>query len=282
MKVKIKNLKLLNENMLITEGYIKQIIEEEIRLMIEEGFLQDLGSKANNILKALVFSAAMGGAVGGTAHAAPPGVLQHTETPITSTQHVNASDVAIDLAKKINDAKFKDRFGLDLRADPNDPKIENLAKTISELYTKHGHGDQTIELYTQKVFEIMEATLRGKSPAGHVYEYTNKILKRKLSDARSKLAMKKNKIPKTIRITKTEIRNNPVLIQQAALSIYFDADQGKPIKPALKILSSRIRRAIKDKDITVKQAKEIYNIIKNTKRPAESMKKINKLLGLSK
>jgi len=252
----------------ISQSVLTKIIKEEIEKAIEEGFLQDLGSKASNVMKGLAIAAAIGGA--SPAAAAPAGRLQHTETPIVSARHVDA--VAIALAKKINDAKFKDRFGLDLRADPNDPNIEKLAKTITELYNHHSHGDQTIELYTQKVFEVMETTLRSKSPAWQVYNYTNTVLRKKFK--------KKKKTKKRLTVTKTTFRNNPILIQQAVLGIFLDANAGKSIKPALKNLRNALKHGIRSKDITREDASRIFTALK--KKPSVAMSEINKILKLNK
>ena len=66
--------------MLLTEREIKNIIEEEIiTILIEEGFLQDLGKKAGKAMLPLAMAAGLSG-MAGTAQASPN--LQSTETPI--------------------------------------------------------------------------------------------------------------------------------------------------------------------------------------------------------
>jgi len=66
--------------MLLTEQEIRNIIEEEIiTILIEEGFLQDLGKKAGKAMLPLAMAAGLSG-MAGTAQASPS--LQSTETPI--------------------------------------------------------------------------------------------------------------------------------------------------------------------------------------------------------
>lgn len=66
--------------MLLTEREIRNIIEEEIiTILIEEGFLQDLGKKAGKAMLPLAMAAGLSG-MAGTAQASPN--LQSTETPI--------------------------------------------------------------------------------------------------------------------------------------------------------------------------------------------------------
>ena len=66
--------------MLLTEREIRNIIEEEIiTILIEEGFLQDLGKKAGKAMLPLAMAAGLSG-MAGTAQASPS--LQSAETPI--------------------------------------------------------------------------------------------------------------------------------------------------------------------------------------------------------
>ena len=66
--------------MLLTEQEIRNIIEEEIiTVLIEEGFLQNLGKKAGKAMLPLAMAAGLSG-MAGTAQASPN--LQSTETPI--------------------------------------------------------------------------------------------------------------------------------------------------------------------------------------------------------
>jgi hypothetical protein len=66
--------------MLLTEQEIRNIIKEEIiTVLIEEGFLQNLGKKAGKAMLPLAMAAGLSG-MAGTAQASPS--LQSTETPI--------------------------------------------------------------------------------------------------------------------------------------------------------------------------------------------------------
>ena len=104
--------------MLLTEREIKNIIEEEIiTILIEEGFLQDLGKKAGKAMLPLAMAAGLSG-MAGTAQASPN--LQSTETPIVQ---VALSPTSQKISKELK------KLGQDLSVDD----VNELGKLVDKL-----------------------------------------------------------------------------------------------------------------------------------------------------
>ena len=69
---------------------------------------------------------------------------------------------------------------------------------------------------------------------------------------------KKSKKKITRRVDKYEIRNNPMIVQQAVLGVWVAAGQPGGIEKALDTLSKSIIRAVKDGDLSKKDARKIF------------------------
>lgn len=266
----------------ISEERIKEILIEEVQKIIDEGFMQDLASKASGAFKGLAMAAAMSAA--GAAHATP-GTLQSKETPFSSStkRSADGNKVAQSLANALNKAGIKDKYGLDLSVDSFE--LTKLGQVTASLYNNFARADQTIDDYENVTLEILKVGFEphgdtGKArtvPSKHaVFSYVHKLLEKKLKDGK---ARKKKKKPKTT-FTKYETRNNSVLIYQGALGVYLDVSQGKDVDSSMKNLVKNLKIAIKDGDITRKDA---FNILKSLKKaPGEGIKDIEKILKLEK
>jgi hypothetical protein len=104
--------------MLLTEQEIRNIIEEEIiTVLVEEGFLQNLGKKAGKAMLPLAMAAGLSG-MAGTAQAAPS--LQSTETPIAQ---VALSPTSQKISKELK------KLGQDLSVDD----VNELGKLVDKL-----------------------------------------------------------------------------------------------------------------------------------------------------
>ena len=267
-----------SKTMFLTEEKIAQLIEEEIERMIEEGLMQDIASKASTTIKALALAATLGGAGMGTAHAAP-GQLQSTETPITSTtsaRNAVGSRVAQSLAEKINNLNLKDKYGLKIEVDSS--QTTELGEITARMYNEFGHGNQTIDDYTDATLGILKVGFDQGVSEGQLFSFVHKLLVKKMK----KRQKKKRAASRRIRITKTEHRNNPLIVQQAVLGIFVDANQGKPVGPALDNLSKQMIRAVKDGDMTKAEAKKVYDVLRSKQTPDKQMDQITKILKLDK
>jgi hypothetical protein len=244
----------------ISKNRLMEIIEEEALGVVHEGLLDSVASNAKSLLHALALTSALSGG-GAPAMGAPraPAASQKSDLRSIEVSHM--------LADKINAGKHKDRFGLDIVASTADPKIKKLGKLTLQLFNEWGHDEQTVEQYTETVYQILKVGLQHKGSAASIYDYVSEILIKKL---------KKRKAKKTITISNHEFRNNPLLIQQAFLSVHMEKTN---LKANLNKLAMALKRGVRDGDISNKQAKDIFKSI--SKPAAEGLKVINRILNLN-
>ena len=150
--------------MLLTETEIKNIIEEEIiTILIEEGFLQDLGKKAGKAMLPLAMAAGLSG-MAGTAQASPN--LQSTETPIAQVALSPTSQKISKELKKLGQDVSPDDVNelgrlVDKLDNPDSRLISVLVRAIDSSLKAGKNKDATIANVIAPVQRKLRAAVSG-------------------------------------------------------------------------------------------------------------------------
>jgi len=259
---------------------IEQIIREEIENLIEEGLMQDIAAKASNTLKALALSATMGAA--GTAAAQPAGVLQSTETPITSTSRkseVTKEQVTRSIVDRINKSKFKDKYDRIVEVSPDDVFIERIGEAVANLYNKTAPADKTISQYENVAMNALSLGFKKKHSEYALYRAVAQIVEDMLKE---ELKKKRSRKP-SISLRAGERRDNITLVSMSARNVMTAVatrQSKRNQNKAFNKLKKNLIRAVKDGEIPKEKALKVFDIVKDSSKSfSERANEIDKLIG---
>ena len=200
--------------MLLTEQEIRNIIKEEIiTVLIEEGFLQNLGKKAGKAMLPLAMAAGLSG-MAGTAQAAPS--LQSTETPIAQAQvaiSATSQKISIELKKLGQDLSVDDVNELGKLVDKLNKVNDRLVPAIDNAIDASLKMGQSKDVAIARVKKKLSAAVNGPK-LKILNEFTGFALKPS-SEAADRLAdacvaaAKGGNISKELAIKILELAKNP-------------------------------------------------------------------------
>ena len=200
--------------MLLTEREIRNIIKEEIiTVLIEEGFLQNLGKKAGKAMLPLAMAAGLSG-MAGTAQAAPS--LQSTETPIAQAQvaiSATSQKISIELKKLGQNLSLDDVNELGKLVDKLNKVNDRLVPAIANAIDASLKMGQSKDVAIARVKKKLSAAVNGPK-LKILNEFTGFALKPS-SEAADRLAdacvaaAKGGNISKELAIKILELAKNP-------------------------------------------------------------------------